>query len=131
MYDYDIILGMDWLEKHWAVVDCPRKRVTFRYPDEKEFSFQCPKHQSNRMLVSALKAESLLRKGCQGYLASMVTVSDASTFKTVADVDVIKEFPDVFPDELPGLPPSREIDLRGVGKAGVYISEGTITLYCP
>lgn len=102
MYDYDIILGMDWLEKHWAVVDCPRKRVTFRYPDEKEFSFQCPKHQSNRMLVSALKAESLLRKGCQGYLASMVTVSDASTFKTVADVNVIKEFPDVFPDELPG-----------------------------
>ena len=47
------------------------------------------------------------RKGCQGYLA---LVRDTTAEKTsISDVPVACEFPDVFPDELPGLPPYRQI----------------------
>ena len=46
-------------------------------------------------------------KGCQGYLT---LVRDTTTEKTsISNVPVACEFPDVFSDELPGLPPHREI----------------------
>ena len=58
-------------------------------------------------LISAITARKMLRKGCQGYLA---LVRDTTAEKTsISDVLVACEFPDVFPDELPGLPPHREI----------------------
>lgn len=60
-------------------------------------------------LISAITARKMLRKGCQGYLA---VVRDTSVEKTsISDVPIAYEFPDVFPDELPGLPPHREIEL--------------------
>ena len=61
-------------------------------------------------LISAITARKMLRKGCQGYLA---LVRDTTAEKTsISDVPVACEFPDVFPDELPGLPPHREIEFR-------------------
>ena len=59
-------------------------------------------------LISALIARKMLRRGCQGYLA---VVRDVKAKKgTVEKVHVVYEFPDVFPEELPGLPPDREIE---------------------
>ena len=59
-------------------------------------------------LISAITVKEMLRKGCQGYLA---LVRDITAKKTsISDVPVACEFPDVFPDELPGLPPHREIE---------------------
>ena len=58
--------------------------------------------------ISAITGRKMLRKGCQGYLA---LVRDTTTEKTpISDVPLSCEFPDVFPDELPGLPPHREIE---------------------
>ena len=56
----------------------------------------------------ALRAKRLLRKGCQGYLAHVV-----DTRKEVLkldDIPIIKEFPDVFPEDLPWIPIDREIE---------------------
>src|SRR5262249_20515846 len=64
---------------------------------------------SSRMLISCLKAHRLLGRGCEAFLASVV-VSDEESHRTVTDVEVVRDFPDVFSDDLPGLPPSREID---------------------
>ncbi|KAA0041130.1 DNA/RNA polymerases superfamily protein [Cucumis melo var. makuwa] len=60
-----------------------------------------------RSLISALKAEKLLRKGCTTFLAHVV-VMQREKLKP-EDVLVVKEFLDVFPDHLSGLPPNREI----------------------
>ena len=61
-------------------------------------------------LISAITVKEMLRKGCQGYLS---LVRDITAKKTsISDVPVACEFPDVFPDELPGLPPHREIEFR-------------------
>ena len=59
-------------------------------------------------MISAISARCLLQKGCKGYLAHIVdTRSSEVGFE---DVPVVRDFPDVFPDDLPGLPPEREID---------------------
>ncbi|XP_060961016.1 uncharacterized protein LOC133031515 [Cannabis sativa] len=59
--------------------------------------------------ISALKARDLLRDGCVGFLAVVVD-SSKPVLLGPEEVKVVKEFLDVFPEELPGLPPQREID---------------------
>ena len=105
--DFDVMLGMDWLSQHFATVDCQRKEVIFIIPNEEEFKFVGDKSFASQNLISTITARKMLRKGCQGYLA---LVSDTTAEKTsISDVPVAYEFPDVFLDELPGLPPHKEI----------------------
>ena len=58
-------------------------------------------------MISALRASSLLRKGCEGFLAYVV--SNESDLK-LEDIPVVKDIHDVFPNELSGLPPEREVE---------------------
>ena len=59
-------------------------------------------------MISAISARWLLQKGCKGYLADVVDTR--SNEVRLEDVPVLREFLDVFPDDLPGLPPGRETD---------------------
>ncbi|KAK5794072.1 hypothetical protein PVK06_035265 [Gossypium arboreum] len=59
-------------------------------------------------VVSALKAEKWIQKGCEAYLAF---VSQSKTEDlTVDKIRIVKDFQDVFPEELPSLPPNREVE---------------------
>ena len=58
--------------------------------------------------MSALKASRMLLKGCVAYLASIVDTT-RKTLTELADAHVVCRFPDVFPEELSGLPPNQEI----------------------
>ena len=60
------------------------------------------------MIISAMKAYRHLARGNVGYLAS-VTVSSSSAERT-QDIPVVREYPDVFPEDLPGMPPHREVE---------------------
>ncbi|KAI3736778.1 hypothetical protein L2E82_26765 [Cichorium intybus] len=61
-------------------------------------------------VINVMKARRCLRKGCQSYLAYVVdTVKEK---KTLEDIEVVRDFPEVFPDDLPGLPPDRQVELR-------------------
>ena len=105
---FDVILGMDFLSNHRALVDCFRKVVTFRSCGLPEFEFQGERNILPSCLISALKAEKLLNKGCQSFLAYVVDSSDGGV--ELGDIAVVNEYQDVFPDDLPGLPPEREVD---------------------
>ena len=84
-------------------MDCRRKEVIFRIPNVEEFKFVSDKSSAPQNLISAITARKMLRKGCQEYLA---LVTDTTTEKTsISDVSVACEFPDIFPEELPGLLP--------------------------
>ncbi|MQL69940.1 hypothetical protein Taro_002231 [Colocasia esculenta] len=48
MKDYDAILGLDWLEEHYVLVDCRRKRIVFRIPGEDEFSHPLPRNLAGK-----------------------------------------------------------------------------------
>ncbi|MQM02402.1 hypothetical protein Taro_035165 [Colocasia esculenta] len=60
MKDYDAILGLDWLEEHYALVDCRGKSIVFRILGEDEFSHPLPRNLAGKMVISAMKAMRLV-----------------------------------------------------------------------
>ncbi|XP_050231288.1 uncharacterized protein LOC126680248, partial [Mercurialis annua] len=105
---FDVILGMDWLSRHYASIDCRGKSVEFRIPGDLPFSFQGEKAETPKNLISAIKAKRMLGKGCQGFLAVVRDLETSSG--DMHSVPIVNEFTDVFPEELPGLPPDRDIE---------------------
>ena len=104
----DVILGMDWLTSNYASMDCFRKEVIFRRSGLPVVVFYGERRRTPSGLISAIYARCLLRKGCSGFLAHIVdTHSDEAR---IEDVPVVRDFQDVFPDDLPGPPPEREVD---------------------
>ena len=108
MTDFDAILGMDWLSKHHVLLDCHRKRVVIKYPRE-EVIYHCPRPKTSRFIISAMKATRLIKNECSAFIASVIVGLD--TIKTVKGIKIIRDFFDVFSEELVGPPPVREIDL--------------------
>ena len=106
--EFDMILGIDWLSRHQVMVDCRMKRVTLRTPNEDEVTFigERSNHLSN--VISAATARKMVRKGCEAYLAYVIDT--VKTRLSVSDIPTVSDFPNVFPEELPGLPPLREIE---------------------
>ncbi|KAI3448707.1 hypothetical protein Pfo_005372 [Paulownia fortunei] len=109
MPNFEVILGMDWLTKYHATIDCNKKIVIFQPPGEEQFMFNGISFSRSLPIISALKAQKMLNKGCVGYLASVLDTSVEAQLKP-ENVDVVQEFVEVFPDDLPGLPPNREIE---------------------
>ena len=68
-------------------------------------------------LVSAMKAFQLIRSGCDAFLANVIDTTIVSP--EVSDVPIVNEFLDVFPKELPGLPPHREVEFQNEKIPGV------------
>jgi len=66
------------------------------------------KNKTSIPIISALKATKLLGHGCQGFLTTIVNKDGMET--KIENIAVIREYPDVFPEELPGLPPYREVE---------------------
>ena len=99
---------MDWLAAHFAIVDCHRKKVIFQVLGKIEFYFVGSGEYTSPRVISALQARCMIKKGCKGYLA---TVRDTQQGELkLEDILVVREFPDVFPENLSGLPPNREIE---------------------
>ena len=72
MTDFDMILGMDWLAKYGATIDCRRKMVTFEPEGEDPFVFVGAVRGPCIPMISILRARDLLQGGCIGFLASVV-----------------------------------------------------------
>ena len=90
------------------IVDCRMKRVTLRKPNDDEVIFI--RERSNHLynVISATSARKMVRKGCEAYLAYVIDTVKARP--SVSDIPTVSDFPDVFLEEFPGLPPQREIE---------------------
>ena len=66
MRDFDVVLGMDWLSRHRATLDCYKKEVKFHRPGKLEVKFRgiCRELSSN--MISAMAAQRMIRKDYQG-----------------------------------------------------------------
>ncbi|XP_068319493.1 uncharacterized protein [Pyrus communis] len=106
--DFDVILGTDWLHFNRANIDCYGKIVMFHRPGLPVVTFVGEQSGVRHDVILALRAKRLLSKGCQGYLAHVVL--DEAAPSRVEDVRVVRHFPDVFPEDLPGLPPDRDME---------------------
>ncbi|GJR57334.1 putative reverse transcriptase domain-containing protein [Tanacetum coccineum] len=68
------------------------------------------RNSSRLKVISCIKARKYIERGCHLFLAH-VTEKEKSE-KRLEDVPVIRDFPEVFPDDLPGLPPSRQVEFK-------------------
>ena len=100
---------MDWLSKYNATIDCGKKRVIFQPFEEDQFVFIGTLSKTSVPIISALKAKKLLENGCSGYLANVIDASMEQQLRP-EDVPIVRNFLEVFPEELPGLPPVRVIE---------------------
>jgi hypothetical protein len=83
----DVIIGMNWMKDWGAVIDTGSRVLTLKDP-QGESTFWVP----------------LPRR------TDLVSVTCAVEVIPIHQISVVCEFPDVFPDELPGLPPDRDVE---------------------
>ena len=86
--DIDVILGMDWLAKYKAKIDCSSKTVLLTHDSGVEIWYTCGSTVGSAQLYAL----------------------NAGVAPLIEEVRVVREFPDVFPEELPGIPPVRAIE---------------------
>ncbi|GJW15556.1 putative reverse transcriptase domain-containing protein [Tanacetum coccineum] len=65
-------------------------------------------------IISCTRTHKYIEKGCQVYLAQVTSkkAEDKSEEKRLEDVSIVREFPEVFPEDLPGLPPARQVEFQ-------------------
>ncbi|KAA0048216.1 ty3-gypsy retrotransposon protein [Cucumis melo var. makuwa] len=108
MQDFDLILGMDWLSANHASIDCCGKEVVFNPPSGTSFKFKGAGIVCIPKVILAMKASKLLIQSTWSFLASVLDTREPEA--SLSSKPVVREYPDVFPDELLGLPPPRELD---------------------
>ncbi|GJR60418.1 putative reverse transcriptase domain-containing protein [Tanacetum coccineum] len=114
---FDVIIGMDWLSKYHAVIDCAEKIVRIPWGNETLIIHGDGSKQGNGTrlnIISCTKTHKYLLKGHHVFLASITAkeAEDKSGEKRLEDVPIVQDFPEVFPEELPGLPPTRQVEFQ-------------------
>ena len=102
--EFDVILGMDWLTVLRVVIDCDRRRVTAYTQDGDCVLFQGDKHAA---LPQAMY-DSRWHGQLMGWLAGLTLKDEVR--RDLSLPRVVYEYEDVFLDELPRLPPHRDVD---------------------
>ncbi|XP_073152763.1 uncharacterized protein [Henckelia pumila] len=110
MVEFDVILGMDWLSRHHAVFNCRDKNVKLRTTNLEEIIFQ-GKTKTRKPFLSASQAWKAIKGREEVYLAMVSEVKEEPVLK-LEDLPMVREFPDVFPEELPGMVPDREVEFE-------------------
>ncbi|GKE52256.1 putative reverse transcriptase domain-containing protein [Tanacetum coccineum] len=106
---FDVIIGMDWLVALNAVIVCAKKKVHIPIKNQ-TLVVKGDSNSSRLKVISYIKARKYIERGCHLFLAH-VTEKEKSE-KRLEDVLVIRDFPEVFSDDLPGLPPSRQVEFK-------------------
>ncbi|GJS03810.1 putative reverse transcriptase domain-containing protein [Tanacetum coccineum] len=114
---FDAIIGMDWLAKYQAVIVCAEKIVRIPWRNETLIIHGDGSNQGNvtRLnIISCTKTQKYMEKGFPIFLAHVTAkeVEDKSGKKRLEDVPIVRDFPEVFPEDLPGLPPTRQVEFQ-------------------
>nr|GEV61207.1 hypothetical protein [Tanacetum cinerariifolium] len=117
MVSFDVIIGMDRFVKYHAVIVCDEKLVHVPFSD-KIIIFHGDGsnngHESRLNIISCTKTQRYLLKGCPIFLAHVTTkeVEDKSKEKRLEEVPIVQDFPEVFPEDLPGIPPTCQVEFQ-------------------
>ena len=96
------------MSHHRATLDCYKKEVKLNRPGKLEVNFRGLRRELSSCMISAMTAHKMLRKCCQGYLAYVVETGKEGTI--LDEIRVVREFADVFLDDITRLPPEREVE---------------------
>ncbi|KAI3728937.1 hypothetical protein L6452_17582 [Arctium lappa] len=105
---FDVVVNMDWLTENQAEIVCSKKLIRLPVSSGEMVVIYGERRKGDVGVITMAKARKCLVKGCSSFLAY---VTDAKLEKMkLENVKMVREFPNVFPDDLPGLPPDRQIE---------------------
>nr|GFC32277.1 putative reverse transcriptase domain-containing protein [Tanacetum cinerariifolium] len=106
---------MDWLKTYHAVIVCDEKTVRVPFRNE-TLIIRCDGSNNENQLniISCTKTRKYFLKGYPVFLANITTktIKDKSKEKRLEDVPIVRDFSEVFPEDLPGLPPTRHVEFQ-------------------
>nr|GEY43339.1 putative reverse transcriptase domain-containing protein [Tanacetum cinerariifolium] len=106
---FDVVIGMDWLSKYHSKIICDKKVVHIPIEDE-TLIIRGNQSRTRLSLISCIKTERYISKGCQVFIAQVM--ENKSDEKRLESIPVVREFLDVFLEELHGLPPVRQVEFQ-------------------
>ncbi|GJT18516.1 putative reverse transcriptase domain-containing protein, partial [Tanacetum coccineum] len=114
---FDAINGMDWLARYQAVIVCAEKIFRIPWRNETLIIHGDGSNQGNvtRLdIISCTKMQKYMEKGFPIFLAHVTAkdVEDKSEKKRLESVSIVRDFPKVFPEDLPGLPHTRKVEFQ-------------------
>ncbi|XP_061360542.1 uncharacterized protein LOC133304513 [Gastrolobium bilobum] len=99
VFSLEVIIGMDWLAENGITLDCQAWKVIVPSKDSNIQSFA---------IISLLQVRKELLRRAEGYL--LLIESETTVDNQLQNIPIVNEFEEVFPDEIPRLPPHREIE---------------------
>ncbi|GJZ15148.1 putative reverse transcriptase domain-containing protein [Tanacetum coccineum] len=114
---FDVIIDMDWLSMYHVIIVYDEKIIRIPFGNETLIVHGDRSnngHESRLNIISCTKTQKYLLKGCHVFLAH-VTINkaeDKSEEKRLEDVQIVRDFPKVFPEDLPGIPPTRQVEFQ-------------------
>ncbi|GJT46460.1 putative reverse transcriptase domain-containing protein [Tanacetum coccineum] len=114
---FDVIIGMDWLSMYHAIIAYAEKIVHIPWGGETLIVHGDGSNQGNETrlnIISCTKTQKYLLKGHHVFLAHVTTkeTEDKSGEKRLEDVPIIRDFLEVFPEELLGLSQTRQVEFQ-------------------
>ncbi|GJY00063.1 putative reverse transcriptase domain-containing protein [Tanacetum coccineum] len=113
---FDVIVGMDWMAEHRAEVVCYEKYIRVPYGNDMlivQGEISGVKNESRLEVISSIRMQGYIDKGCQVFLVQMMKKEETvASEKQIEDVPVVREFLEVFPEDLPGIPPTRQVEFH-------------------
>nr|GEW62645.1 putative reverse transcriptase domain-containing protein [Tanacetum cinerariifolium] len=117
MGSFDIIIGIGWLSKYHDVIICDEKIVRILFGNEiliVHGDGSSKEHRSRLNIISCTKTQKYLLKRCHIFLGHVTIkkAEDKSAEKRIEDVPIVRDFPEVFPEDLPGIPLTRQVEFQ-------------------
>ncbi|GKF78668.1 putative reverse transcriptase domain-containing protein, partial [Tanacetum coccineum] len=114
---FDDIIGMDWLANHHAVIVCDEKIIRIPYGDKVLIvqGDRSGKGKKSKLgIISCTKTQKYIKRGCPIFLTQVTKkeTEDKSEEKRLEDLSTIRDFLKVFPEDLPGLPRTRQVEFQ-------------------
>ncbi|KAM0069697.1 putative nucleotidyltransferase, Ribonuclease H [Helianthus debilis subsp. tardiflorus] len=106
---FNVVLGMDWLVANHTRILCDKNSVEICTPTGEVILITRDRPRKPLKFTSVMKLASYSRKQEMVYMISVIINAKD---KELQDIPVVSKYPDVFPEELPGLPPDREVEFR-------------------
>nr|GFD42571.1 reverse transcriptase domain-containing protein [Tanacetum cinerariifolium] len=99
---FDAIIGMDWLAKYQAIIVCTERIVRIPWGNETLIIHADGSNRGNATRLSIISCTK----------TEKYEVEDKLKEKRLEDVPVVRDFPEVFPEDLLGLPPIRPVEFQ-------------------
>ncbi|KAA3470991.1 DNA/RNA polymerases superfamily protein [Gossypium australe] len=121
-HEFSAILGLDCLNRHNAIVNCRARDIRLSIIEGKEVLLSGMQTNTAGTVISTMSTRKLIVKGVDTYLVYIMDSTKAR--KEINQVPIVKGFFDMFPEELLGMPPDREVEFS------IEVAPGSMPISC-